>query len=68
VVTIAHRSGELKSDEALLASVAMTEKVKVQAKDLQQLSTLVDENNKLQQSYNVVSSISRHEWGSNSQF
>jgi hypothetical protein len=50
---------ETEKAEALLASVAMTEKVKVQAKDLQQLSTLVDENNKLQQQLSDVETKTR---------
>lgn len=50
---------ESEKAEALLASVAMTEKVKVQTKDLQQLSTLVDENNKLQQQLSDVETKTR---------
>lgn len=50
---------ETEKAEALLASVAMTEKVKVQAKDLQQLSTLVDENNKLQQQLSDIETKTR---------
>ncbi|VDI20378.1 Hypothetical predicted protein [Mytilus galloprovincialis] len=50
---------ETEKGEALLTSVAMKEKVKGQEQDLQQLSILVDENNKLQQQLSNIETKTR---------
>ena len=56
---------ETEKSEAMLASVAMAEKVKGQEKDLQQLDNLVQENNKLQQQISNIETKTRGSYSVN---